>query len=96
MTWSGNLAMLASPKATIDCVRAFGETDFRGDMAHFKIPTLIIHGDGDQTVPFEISGKVAAEMIKGSRLMVYEGAPHAIPFTHAGQLTKDLLGFLKA
>ncbi|HEX4766908.1 MAG TPA: alpha/beta hydrolase [Lichenihabitans sp.] len=93
--WAGNVAMLASPKATIDCVTAFGETDFRPDMAHFKVPTLVIHGDADQTVPFEISGKAAAAAIGGARLVVYEGAPHAIPFTHAERLTKDLIGFLE-
>jgi pimeloyl-ACP methyl ester carboxylesterase len=92
--WTSSLAMLASPKATIDCVTAFGETDFRSDMPHFKVPTLVIHGDADQTVPFEISGKAAAAMIEGAHLKVYEGAPHAIPFTHKDQLTQDLLAFL--
>ena len=93
--WTGRLATMASPKATIDCVRAFGETDLRADMAAFTVPTLVIHGDADQTVPFEISGKVAAQMISGSQLKVYEGAPHAVPFTHPDRLNEDLIGFLK-
>ena len=93
--WCGNLAMLASPKATVDCVTAFGETDFRPDMAAFNVPTLVIHGDGDQTVPFESSGKRAAAMIAGAELKVYDGAPHAVPFTHAERLTQDLLAFLR-
>lgn len=94
--WACQLAMLASPKATVDCVTAFGETDFRADMPHFKVPTLVVHGDGDQTVPFEISGKLAAASIPGCKLEVYEGAPHAIPMTHADRLTKDLIAFLGA
>ena len=93
--WTGNMAMLASPKATIDCVRAFGETDLRPDMAAFKVPTLVIHGDADQTVPFEISGKKAAKMIQGAQLKVYEGAPHAVPFTHHERLNEDLIAFLQ-
>ena len=93
--WTGNMAMLASPKATVDCVRAFGETDLRPDMADFKVPTLVIHGDADKTVPFEISGKVAARMIRGAELKVYEGAPHAVPFTHHERLNQDLIAFLR-
>lgn len=89
------LAMRASPKATVDCVRAFGGTDFRADMAAFRVPTLVIHGDADQTVPFDISGKAAAQAIPGARLAIYEGAPHAIPFTHKDRLTEDLLAFLR-
>ena len=94
IAWTGLLALRASPKATVDCVAAFGMTDFRADMPHFKVPTLVIHGDADKTVPFEISGKLTAGSIAGSRLKVYEGAPHAIPFTHADRLTADLLDFL--
>ena len=95
MDWTGTLAMRASPKATADCVTAFGETDFRADMAHIRVPTLVIHGDEDATVPFEISGKAAAAAIPGARLVVYEGAPHAVPFTHKDRLTEDLLAFLR-
>lgn len=94
--WTGSLAMLASPKATADCVRAFGGTDFRGDLAHFKVPTLVIHGDADQIVPVDISGRAAAAAIPGARFIPYEGAPHAVPFTHAERLTADLLDFLRA
>ncbi len=95
MTWAGNLAMLASPKATTDCVTAFGTTDFRADMPRFKVPTLVIHGDDDKTVPIAVSGKAAAAAIPGATFRVYEGAPHAVPFTHADRLNGDLLAFLK-
>jgi non-heme chloroperoxidase len=93
--WMGNIALMASPKATVDCVKAFGETDFRPDMAAFTMPTLVIHGDDDATVPIDISGREAARAIPGARLEIYEGAPHAIPLTHADRLTRDLLGFLR-
>ncbi|MCP1510656.1 MULTISPECIES: alpha/beta fold hydrolase [Pseudomonas] len=88
------IALLASLKATVDCVTAFSETDFRPDMAKIDVPTLVIHGDGDQIVPFETTGKVAAEMIKGAELKVYKDAPHGFAATHTQQLNEDLLAFL--
>ncbi len=96
LAWAQTIALMASPKATIDCVRAFSETDFRTDMASFTVPTLIIHGDADATVPIDISGRSAARMIKGASLKEYAGAPHGLFFTHKEQLTNDILLFLGA
>ncbi|KPZ02574.1 alpha/beta fold hydrolase [Pseudomonas syringae] len=90
-----NIALLASLKGTLDCVTAFSATDFRPDMAKIDVPTLVIHGDDDQVVPFEASGKRAAAMIKGAELKVYPGAPHGFAVTHAETLNKDLLAFLQ-
>lgn len=88
--------MLGSPKATVDCVRAFSETDFRGDMGAFRVPTLVVHGDGDATVPLDKSGRIAASMIAGAELKVYAGAPHGLFFTEKDRLNQDLLGFIRA
>ncbi len=93
MQWTLTMAMMASPKATIDCVRAFGETDFRGDMKAFTVPTLVIHGDSDATVPAEITGKAAAQIIPGSVLKIYEGAPHGLFITDKERLCQDMLEF---
>lgn len=90
------IALQASIKATLDCVTAFSETDFRPDMARIDVPTLVIHGDDDQVVPFETTGKLAAKLIAGSTLKVYPGAPHATCVTHADRVNEDLLAFLKA
>lgn len=90
------IGLQASIKATIDCVTAFSETDFRPDMAKINVPTLVVHGDDDQVVPLQYTGKLAAEMIKSATLKVYPGAPHATATTHADQLNADLLEFLKA
>jgi len=89
-----NIAMQASIKATLDCVDAFGLTDFRKDLEAFDIPTLVIHGDSDQIVPFEVSGKKAHEQIKGSQLHVIDNAPHGLMFTHSKELNKSVLGFI--
>ena len=91
-----NIALLASLKGTLDCVTAFSETDFRPDIAKVTVPTLVIHGDADQVVPFEATGKLAAASIKGSQLKVYEGAPHGFAVTHQQQLNEDLLAFLES
>ncbi|WP_416412475.1 alpha/beta fold hydrolase [Pantoea sp. App145] len=95
LTQTLNIALLASLKGTLDCVTAFSETDFRPDMQKIDVPTLVIHGSNDQIVPFATTGKVAAEMIKGAELKVYENGPHGFAVTHQDQLNEDLLAFLQ-
>jgi pimeloyl-ACP methyl ester carboxylesterase len=89
-----DLANAASPRATLAGVSAFGRTDFRADLAAFTVPTLVIHGDADQVVPFQISGRRSAEAVPGSELVVIEGGPHGIAVSHADQFNAALLGFL--
>ena len=93
-TYARDIAAFASPKATLDCIAAFGRTDFRGDVAKVTVPTLVIHGDSDGIVPFEVSGKRSAELIPGATLVLIEGGPHAINATHADQFNTALLEFL--
>lgn len=85
---------MASPKATIDCVRAFSETDFRSDMAAITVPTLIIHGDADLTAPIDASGAASARMLPHARYAVYDGAPQGLFVTEKDRLNADLLSFL--
>lgn len=94
LDWSFILAVMASPKATIDCVDAFGRTDFRPDLAAFTIPTLIIHGTADKTVPIVTSGRAAAKGIPGAKLIEYDGEPHGLFATVPDRLNQDLIGFL--
>ena len=91
---SRNTAMQASLKATLDCAKAFATTDFRPDLAAFSVPTLIIHGTEDKTVPIDASARAAAKGIARARLIEYDGAPHGLFATHKQQLTTDLLEFL--
>ena len=90
------IAWGASPLATQQCIVAFGTTDFREDLKKITVPTIIIHGDSDRIVPFEVSGKRSHEMIKGSRLEVLKGAPHGFAATHAQQLNALMLDFLRS
>lgn len=87
-------AAFASPKGTLDCITAFGRTDFRGDLEKVTVPTLVIHGDSDAIVPFEASGKRSAEAIDSSELVVIEDGPHGINASHVEQFNKALLDFL--
>lgn len=90
-----DIAAWASPKGTLDCISAFGKTDFRQDLAKFNIPTLVVHGDSDGIVPFEASGKRTHEAIPGSKLALIKGAPHGLNATHANEFNEELLAFLK-
>jgi pimeloyl-ACP methyl ester carboxylesterase len=91
---SWNIASGASPKGTFDCVSAW-LTDFRKDLAAINLPTLVVHGDADRIVPLAASAKRTHEAVKGSRLVVLEGAPHGLNWTHADQLNRALLDFLE-
>lgn len=95
LEWARGIAMQASIKATLDCLHSFSSTDFRQDLAAFKIPTLFIHGTEDLTVPIESSSRLAAAAIPHSALLEYVGAPHGLFATEKERLVRDLLHFLK-
>lgn len=92
--YNRDIAAFASPKGTLDCISAFSKTDFRGDLAKFDLPTLILHGDADAIVPLEISGQKAHEQIAGSELVVIKGGPHGFNATHAEEFNAALIKFL--
>ncbi len=94
LQWARSVSMQASLKATLDCLKSFSSTDFRAELAAFEVPTLIIHGSEDQTVPIGASSRLAAKGIKDSTLIEYDGAPHGLFATHKDRLTEDLLKFL--
>ena len=91
--FSWNVAAGASPKGTLDCVSAW-LTDFRKDLARIDVPTLVIHGDDDKILPIDVTGRRIHELVKGSRLVVIEGGPHGLNWTHADQINHELLDFL--
>ena len=87
--------MQAGHKNTYDSIAAFSATDFRGDLAKFDVPTLVIHGGEDQIVPVDTSARASAALVKGARLIVYPDGPHGIADTHKDRLNQDLLDFLR-
>jgi non-heme chloroperoxidase len=88
--------MQSGHRNAYECIAAFSATDFRGDLAAIDVPTLVIHGDDDQVVPFAVGGQASAALVAGATLKVYPGAPHGITDTHKEQLGNDLLEFVKS
>ena len=88
------LASFASARSTQQAAIAFAQTDFRRDVEAVSVPTLIIHGDGDKTVPIKNSSDRTSEMIKGSQYLVYDGAPHGLFYTDRERLNMDLINFI--
>jgi non-heme chloroperoxidase len=80
---------------TLECIKAFSETDFREDLRKFDIPTLILHGDDDQIVPVAVGALASAKLVPDAKLVIYPGAPHGITDTHKEQLNRDLLEFAR-
>ena len=94
LNWSFAMAILGSPKATLDCVTSFALTDFREEMKTLTTPFLVIHGTGDATVPIDATGRPAAKLLRHATLIEYDGAPHGLFLTEPDRLNADLLHFL--
>jgi len=87
--------MMGGVKAHYDGIVAFSQTDFTQDLKKFSVPTLVMHGDDDQIVPYADSGPLTAKLVKGAVLKTYHGFPHGMPTTNADQINADLLTFFK-
>ena len=88
--------MMGGAKAHYDCIKAFSETDFTGDLKAIEAPVLIMHGDDDQIVPIADSAMLAAKLVKNGTLKVYPGLPHGMCTTHPDLINPDLLRFFKS
>jgi non-heme chloroperoxidase len=89
-------SMQGGLKNIYDSIKAFSETDFREDLRKFDVPTLIMHGEDDQIVPINDTGKKSAQLIKGAKEIYYPGLPHGLTATHADRINADLLEFLNS
>jgi len=89
------MGAVAMPRATIECVKAFSTTDFRGEISAINVPTLIIHGDSDRTVPIAATSEEAAKKIANNKYLVYKSAPHGLFYTEREKFNVDLVNFLK-
>lgn len=87
--------MMGGAKAHYDGIVAFSQTDFTEDLKKFTVPTLVMHGDDDQIVPYADAGVLSAKLVKGSILKIYKGFPHGMPTTNADTINADLLAFCK-
>ena len=84
----------SSPIATLQCARSFSTTDFRADVPKINVPTLIIHGDADKTVPIQATGDETSEILTDAKYFVYEGAPHGLWYTERNKLNMDIIDFI--
>jgi non-heme chloroperoxidase len=91
---SWNLAVTASAAAAVACIGTW-TTDFRDDLPEIDVPILVIQGDADQVLPLDKTGKKLPGLIKDVQLVVIEGGPHAIPWTHADEVNTALLDFIR-
>ena len=94
LDWNQTLVMQGSARANLECMHSFSTTDFRSDLAAIHVPTLIIHGDSDKTVPIDISAKKTAELIPHAEFKTYSGEPHGLFYTQKDILNDDLLQFI--
>jgi non-heme chloroperoxidase len=92
---SWNLAVTASGVAAVACIGTWA-TDFRADLPKIDAPVLVIQGDADMVLPLDKTGRRLPGLIRDAKLMVIEGGPHAIPWTHADQVNTALLDFLRS
>lgn len=89
------IASFASPRATIETAKAWMDTDFRPELVNVTVPTLIVHGDEDETVPIKTSANQAAEGIENTRFEIIEGAPHGLNISHKEKFNEILISFIK-
>lgn len=87
-------AMQAGLRPTLLSAQAFATTDFRPDLASFRMPTLIIHGTSDKTVPIDATGRAIARAVPHATLLEYDGEPHGVFATQTDRLTRDLIDFV--
>jgi len=92
---SWNIAVAASATAAVACIGTWA-TDFRADLPKIDVPMLVVQGDADQVLPIDKTGKRLPGLINDMRLVVIEGGPHAIAWTHADQVNAALLDFLRS
>jgi non-heme chloroperoxidase len=88
--------MMGATKAHYDCIKAFSETDFTEDLKAIEVPTLVMHGEDDQIVPFADSGPLSARLLKNAVTKFYPGFPHGMPTVNADVINADLLAFIKS
>lgn len=94
--WGIALMLQSSLHAAIECNISITETDFRDELKKIQVPTLIVHGTADVSVPLEMTGRPTAKLIPGAELKIYQGAPHGVLLTHVEQLNGDLLQFARS
>ena len=88
--------MMGSILAHYECIKAFSETDFTEDLKTVDIPVLVLHGEDDQIVPYQITALKAIKLLKHGKIITYPGFPHGMPTTEAATINRDILDFIRS
>ncbi len=88
--------MMGGAKAHYDCIKAWSETNFTEDLKTITVPTLVMHGDDDQIVPYADSAPLSAKLLRRGTLKTYKGLPHGMCTTHPDVINPDLLKFIRS
>ena len=91
---SWNIAAKASAVASVACISTW-KTDFRADLPKIDVPMLVIDGNDDRVLPYPKTGERLPGLIKDVQMVVIDGGPHAIAWTHADQVNNALIKFLE-
>lgn len=94
MRWGANLLLQIPLPVALACNRSVATEDFRREMREIALPVLLIHGDRDRSAPLELTAKPSARLLPNCRLLIYEGAPHGLMYTHMARLHRDMLQFI--
>jgi non-heme chloroperoxidase len=87
--------MMGGAIAQYECIKVFSETDFTEDLKKIQVPTLVLHGDDDQIVPYDDSAPLSVKLLKNGTLKKYAGFPHGMPTTNAAEINADILAFIR-
>jgi len=93
--WCRMFVDRVSTKVLSDLWKVMNETDFRSELRTLRTPTLILQGDADKSTQLELTGRPTHELITGSQLIVYENAPHGLPYTHTDRMLADIVAFAR-
>jgi len=94
LDWNQFLTLQSTGNATVKSMHAWSTTDFRKDISKINVPTLIIHGTDDKTVPIEVSSDRTTEMLPQAKYIKYDGAPHGLFYTEKDKLNNDIFWFI--
>ncbi len=94
MEWGRRMPLQCSLKAMVDATHVMTETDFRAELRRIAVPTLVVHGTADRSIPVTF-GRLAVSLLPHGRIEEYEGAPHGLPITHGSRLLRDMIAFMR-
>jgi pimeloyl-ACP methyl ester carboxylesterase len=98
VTANWNTATASAPVAAYAVVSSWIE-DFREDVKAVRAagkPSLILHGDKDNILPIDATGRRFHAAFPEAEYVEVAGAPHGLLWTHAEEVNEALLKFVRS